>query len=108
MLQVCEKLMFENGSVARGVVTAASIKESEIDCDYHTDFVIDQTLLREGSNTQYFRDSGDFVLDATAETFKCHPGRRSFGRLFNYRPSNSQDCKMRMKPTNIGGKDYKG
>ena len=57
--------MFANGSVGRGVVTTASIKESEKVCDYHTDIVIDQTLLRERSNTQYVLDCGDFVLDAT-------------------------------------------
>ena len=96
-LQVCEKIIFENGSVGRGVVITASIKESDKVCDYQTDLVKDQTLLRERSNTQYVLDCGDFVLDATAETCKCHPGRRSFGRLLNYRPSN-----VRMKRTIIG------
>ena len=104
-LQVREKILFANGSVGRGVVTTASIKESEIVCDYHTDLVIDQALLRERSNTQYVLDCGDFVLDATAETCKCHPGRRSFGRLLNYRPSNNQECNVRMKRANIGGQD---
>ena len=104
-LQVGEKIMFENGSVGRGVVTNASIKESQIVCDYHTDIVIDQTLLRERSNTQYVLDCGDFVLDATAETFKCRPGRRPFGRLRNYRPSNNQECNVRMKRAKIGGQD---
>ena len=59
ILQVREKKMFENGSIGRGVVTTASIKESEIVCDSHTDIVIDQTLLRERSNTQYVLDCGD-------------------------------------------------
>lgn len=104
-LQVREKIMFENGSIGRGVVTTAAIKESEIVCDYHTDLVIDQTLLRERTNTQYVLDCGDFVLDATAETCKCHPGRRSFGRLLNYRPSNNQECNLRMKRANICGKE---
>ena len=102
-LQVREKIMFENGSVGQGVVTTASIKESEIVCDYHTEIVIDQTLLRERSNTQYVLDCGDFVLVATAETCKCHHGRRSFGRLLNYRPSNNQECNVRMKRAHIGG-----
>ena len=99
-LQVCEKIIFENGSVGRGVVTTASTKESEIVCDYHTDLLIDQTLLRERSNTQYVLDCGDFVLDATAKTCKCHPGRRSFGRLLNYRPSNNQECYVRKEADN--------
>ena len=55
--------------------------------------------------TQYVLDCGEFLLDATAETCKCHPGRRSFGCLLNYRPSNIQECNVRMKRTNIGGKD---
>ena len=76
--------MFENGSVSRGLVTTALIKESEIVCDYHTDLVIDQTLLRERSIRHL---TGDFGLDATAETCNCHHGRRSFRRLLNYKPS---------------------
>ena len=34
-----------------------------------------QALLRERSNTQYVLECGNFVIDATAETCKCHPGR---------------------------------
>ena len=103
-LQVCEQILFENSSLGRGVVTTASIKESEIVCDYHTDIVIDKTLLREHSNMQYVLDCDDFVLDATLETCNSHPGRRSLGRLRNYRPSNNQEGNVRLQRTNIGGK----
>ena len=58
------------------MVTTASMKESEKVCDYNTDIVIAHTLLPERYNTQFVLDCGDFLLDATAETFECHSGRK--------------------------------
>ena len=34
-----------------------------------------------------------------------HPGRRTFGRLLNYRPSNHPECNVQARRVSINGKD---
>ena len=103
-LQVCERIVFSNGTFGRGVVTTAKICESEIVCDYHTDVIVTQSVLFQRENTQYMMDCGDIVFDATLDTCACHPGRRTFGRLLNYRPSNHPECNVRARRVSINGK----
>ena len=105
-LQICEKIVFDNGACGRGVITTAPISKHEVVCDYHTDVIITQTVMCRRENTQYILDCGDIVFDATLETCECHPGRRTFGRLLNYRPDNHPQCNARMKRMAINGKDY--
>ena len=104
-LQVQERIAFTNGTFGRGVITTTKVNESEILCDYHTDVIISQRVLSRRENTQYILDCGDIVFDATLETCDCHPGRRTFGRLLNYRPSNHAQCNVRARRLVLNGKD---
>ena len=103
-LQVQERIAFSNGTFGRGVITTAKINESEVICDFHTDIIISQSVLSRRENTQYILDCGDIVFDATFETCVCHPGRRTFGRLLNYRPSNHPQCNVRARRLTMNGK----
>ena len=67
--------------------------------------IITQSVLCQRENTQYILDSGDIVFDATLDTCECHPGRKTFGRLLNYRPDNHPQCNVRMKRMVINGKN---
>ena len=104
-LQICERIVFSNGTFGRGVVATAKICESEIFCDYHADVIVTQSVLFQRENTQYMIDCGDIVFDATLDTCACHPGRRTFGRLLNYRPSNHPECHVQARRVSIKGKD---
>ena len=104
-LQVQERIAFTNGTFGRGVITTTTVNESEILCDYHTDVIISQSVISRRENTQYILDCGDIVFDATLETCVCHPGRRTFGRLLNYRPSNHAQCNVRTRRLVLNGKD---
>ena len=104
-LQICEKIVFDNGACGRGVILTAPIKKHEIVCDYHTDMIITQSVMCQRENTQYILDCGDIIFDATSDTCECHPGRRTFGRLLNYRPDSHPQCNVRMKRMVINGKN---
>ena len=80
-LQICEKIVFDNGASGRGVVATTPINKYEVVCNYHTDVIITQSVMCQRENTQYILDCGDIVFDATLDTCECHPGRRTFGRL---------------------------
>ena len=104
-LQICEKIVFDNGASGRGVVATTPINKHEVVCDYHTDVIITQSVMCQRENTQYILDCGDIVFDATLDTYECHPGRRTFRRLLNYRPDNHPQCNVRMKRMVINGKN---
>ena len=104
-LQICEKIVFDNAASGRGVVATTPINKHEVVCDYHTDVIITQSVMCQRENTQYILDCGDIVFDATLDTCECHPGRRTFGRLLNYRPDNHPQCNVRMKRMVINGKN---
>ena len=104
-LQICEKIVFDNGASGRGVVATTPINKHEVVCDYHTDVITTQSVMCQRENTQYILDCGDIVFDATLDTCECHPGRRTFGRLLNYRPDNHPQCNVRMKRMVINGKN---
>ena len=44
-LEICEKIVYDNGVSGRGVVATAPINKHEIVCDYHTDVIITQSVM---------------------------------------------------------------
>ena len=102
-LQICEKIVFDNGASGRGVVATTSINKHEVFCDYHTDVIITQSVMRQRENTQYILDCGYIVFDATLDSCVCYPGQRTFRRFLNYRPDKHPQCNVRMKRIVING-----